>query len=138
MKMPTHLTWGTRYSSGQGAMESKPEVGDRSGGKHFFSYLIKPGLVLTVFKHSGVEGEPWRGEENQVGCSEVRGSRGSRHGLGLHSTSGSETLGSGSAGVASVEHSLRALPGTGTRICEGMSTPGTAACVRSGSRGYTA
>lgn len=30
-----------------------------------FSYLVKLGLVLAVFQHSGVEGKPWRGKKRE-------------------------------------------------------------------------
>lgn len=44
-------------------------------------------------------------------------------GRGLHSTGGSETPGSRSAGVAWMEHSPQALPGTGKCVCEGVRAP---------------
>lgn len=60
------------------SQQNKPDVGDRPGGKHVVSYLVKPGFVLAVLKHSGVEGETWRGERRNrlVG---VRGSWGGGH-----------------------------------------------------------
>lgn len=63
MKMPTHFNLGNGdIQLDRESQRSTPAVGGRPGGKHNFSYLIKPGLILAVFKHSGVEGEPWRGE----------------------------------------------------------------------------
>lgn len=82
--MPPHLNRGTGIFTQPGSHgEATQRCKTDPGGKDVFSYLFKPGLLLAVFKHPGVEGEPWRGERKTgLVAAKARGRQGGRHGSG--------------------------------------------------------
>lgn len=80
------------------SQQNKPDAGDRPGGKHVVSYLVKPGFILAVLKHSGVEGETWRGEK-QAGWSKGQPGRGTQRHPGLGSARGAWVCREGAGGT---------------------------------------